>query len=81
MVDRHGGQGLAARLFGGADYAVTVDLGNGFDIEENWPHSEIFDRRVNALRFTVTREWAAMNFGPVNHVFPVRLEAHERARS
>jgi lipopolysaccharide transport system ATP-binding protein len=61
-------------LFGAADYEVTVDLGNGFDVERNWPHSEIFDRRVSALRFTVTREWEAMNFGAVNHVFPVRLE-------
>lgn len=61
-------------LFGAGDYEITVDLGNGFDLDENFPHSEIYDRRVNALAFTVAREWSVLMFGPVNHRFPVRLE-------
>jgi lipopolysaccharide transport system ATP-binding protein len=62
-------------LFGAADYEITVDIGNGFDIKTNFPHSEIYDRRVNALRFTVTREWTLLNFGPINYQFPVSVEA------
>ena len=62
-------------LFGAGDYEVTVDLGNGFDIERNFPHSEIYDRRVNALKFTVAREWSVLMMGPVNYRFPVRLES------
>jgi hypothetical protein len=61
-------------LFGAGSYELTVDLGNGFDVESNFPHSEIYDRRVNALSFTVAREWNVLMLGPVNYRFPVRLE-------
>jgi lipopolysaccharide transport system ATP-binding protein len=61
-------------VFGAGDYELTVDLGNGFDVESNFPHSEIYDRRVNALSFTVAREWKILMLGPVNYRFPVRIE-------
>ena len=61
-------------IFGAGEYELTVDLGNGFDVDRNFPHSEIYDRRVNALAFSVAREWSILMFGPVNHRFPVRLE-------
>jgi lipopolysaccharide transport system ATP-binding protein len=61
-------------LFGAGDYDVTVNLGNGFDVERNFPHSEMYDLRVNALRFTVGREWSLLMLGSLNHRFPVRLE-------
>jgi lipopolysaccharide transport system ATP-binding protein len=60
-------------LFGAGDYELTVDLGNGFDIDSNFPHSEIYDRQVGALKFTVTREWKLLMNGPVNYRFPVEL--------
>ena len=58
-------------LFGAGEYEVTIDVGNGYDIERNFPHSQVFDRAVNAVRFTVSREWKMLNLGPLNHVFPV----------
>ncbi len=60
-------------ILGSGDYIVTVEIGNGLDIDRNWPHSEVFDRQVNALRFTVTREWKLVMFGPLNKQFPVRV--------
>jgi hypothetical protein len=60
-------------LFGAGDYEVSIDVANGFDIERNWPHSQVFDRRVGALRFTVAREWPLLMLGPVNHCFPVTV--------
>ncbi|MGH3131368.1 MAG: hypothetical protein ACRDNX_11165, partial [Gaiellaceae bacterium] len=56
------------------DYEVTVNLGNGLDVETNFPHSEMYDLRVNALKFTVAREWSLLMLGSLNYRFPVRLE-------
>ncbi len=59
---------------GAGDYELTVEVGNGFDVERNFPYSEIYDRRVNAVKFTVEREWKILMLGPVNYRFPVRVE-------
>jgi lipopolysaccharide transport system ATP-binding protein len=73
-------------LFGAGEYEVTIDVGNGYDVQENFPHSLIYDRRVNAARFTVHREWQALMLGPVNHRFAVEIhrtapaEGDERER-
>lgn len=61
-------------IFGAGDYEVEVDVANGFDVERNWPHSQVFDRKVNALKFTVVRRWKLLMFGPVNARFPVSVE-------
>jgi lipopolysaccharide transport system ATP-binding protein len=60
-------------LFGAGDYEVEAVVANGFDVEHNWPHSQVFDRRVSALKFTVAREWKLLMFGPVNYRFPVTV--------
>lgn len=60
-------------LFGAGDYDVSVDIGDGFDLEHNWPHSQVFDRRVGALTFTVTRAHPLVMLGPVNFQFPVTI--------
>lgn len=65
-------------LFGAGDYEVTVEAANGFDVERNWPHSEIFDRRVNELKFTVSRQWPLLMFGQINYRFPVTVETVDR---
>jgi lipopolysaccharide transport system ATP-binding protein len=61
-------------LFGAGDYEVEVVVANGFDVERNWPHSQVFDRQVGALKFTVTRAWRLLMFGPVNYRFPVTID-------
>ncbi len=64
---------IAPNLFGAGDYEVSVDVGNGFDLEHNWPHGQVFDRRVGALTFTVTRQHPLLMLGPVNFRFPVTI--------
>jgi lipopolysaccharide transport system ATP-binding protein len=60
-------------LLGAGEYEVTAGIGNGFDVERNFPHSQMYDRRVNVLKFTVDREWMILNLGPINHLFPVEV--------
>lgn len=64
-------------LFGPGDYEVTVELGNGFDPVLNFPHSEIYDRHVAALRLKIAREWPLIMYGTFRHHFPVRVELPE----
>jgi lipopolysaccharide transport system ATP-binding protein len=64
-------------FFGSGEYAITIDVGNGFDIERNFPHSRVYDRHVDALRFTVEREWKILDLGPLNHRFDVEVRRRE----
>jgi len=56
------------------DYELTVEIQNGFDVEQNFPYSRVYDRRVAMLKFTVEREWKLLMLGPLNHQFPVLVE-------
>jgi ABC-type polysaccharide/polyol phosphate transport system ATPase subunit len=62
-------------FFGGGEYVVTIEIGNGYDMTNNFPQSEIFDRRVGALTFTVEREWKMLDTGPLNYHFPVEVRS------
>jgi hypothetical protein len=64
---------LEPNIFGPGDYELEVATANGFDAERNWPHSQVFDRRVGALKFTVAREHKLVLMGPVNHRFPISI--------
>src|SRR4029079_18466 len=68
-------------VFGAGDYEVEAVVANGFDIERNWPHTQVFDRRINALKFTVGREWRLLMLGSVNYRFPVDVEVADPARA
>jgi hypothetical protein len=61
-------------LIGAGDYDLTVEVQNGFDVENNFPYSRVYDRRVGILRFTVDREWPILMLGPLNHRFQVQVE-------
>lgn len=64
-------------LFGSGSYIVTAEVQNGFDVERNFPYSQVYDRRIDALRFTIDREWPILMLGPLNHRFPVRVTRPE----
>jgi lipopolysaccharide transport system ATP-binding protein len=61
-------------LIGAGDYELTVEIQNGFDVENNFPYSRVYDRKVAILRFTVDREWGLLMLGPLNHRFRVVVE-------
>lgn len=56
------------------EYYVTAYCANGWDLATNYPYSEVFDRRVNALTFAVQRETSALDFGQINQRVPVVIE-------
>ena len=60
-------------VFGAGDYEVEATVGNGFDLERNFPHSRVYDRLVGALKFTVTRRDRLLMMGPVNVRFDVEV--------
>jgi len=52
--------------FPGGKYHLTAVASNGWNPETNYPYSEIFDRRINILDITVTRELEKLDFGAIN---------------
>jgi lipopolysaccharide transport system ATP-binding protein len=73
-------QGRAVLVFsfdpnplGGGEYLLTVTCHNGWDPETNYPHSQVFDRRVNACQFTIRRKNAQIDFGVVCLPVPVEV--------
>jgi lipopolysaccharide transport system ATP-binding protein len=67
-------------IFGPGDYELEVATANGFDAERNWPHSQVFDRRIGALKLTVAREHKLVLMGPVNHRFPISIRTGDGER-
>ena len=65
-------------IFGPGDYELEIATANGFDADTNWPHSQVFDRRIGALRFTVARKRQLVSMGPVNYRFPVSVHTDKR---
>jgi lipopolysaccharide transport system ATP-binding protein len=61
-------------VFGAGTYEVTAYLANGFDPVDNYPYSEVYDRKVNDLRIEVLREHRDIDFGVVNSRVPVRVD-------
>lgn len=52
--------------FGAGDYSVSVTVGNGWNFPDNYPYTEVYARNLEACRFRVTPELAALDFGVVN---------------
>ncbi|MCP5200987.1 MAG: ATP-binding cassette domain-containing protein [Gammaproteobacteria bacterium] len=65
-------------IFGPGEYHVSVTLGNGWDLKNNYPHSQVFDRKINAATLIIRKRHAELEFGVVNMIVPVS-EALEAA--
>jgi ABC-type polysaccharide/polyol phosphate transport system ATPase subunit len=63
--------------FGAGNYYVNVVCSNGWNLESNFPHSEIYEFKTNALEFSISREFDIpnMDFGQVNVRVPVIYKA------
>jgi len=59
--------------FNAGEYIVTAICANGWDPQNNFPHSTIFDTRMNGLKFAVIKEYniSCMDFGQINMRVPV----------
>ncbi|MEI8394546.1 MAG: ABC transporter ATP-binding protein [Rhodospirillaceae bacterium] len=50
----------------GGQYNLSVYAANGWDVENNYPYSEVFSRKVSVINFSVMREFAMIDFGALN---------------
>jgi lipopolysaccharide transport system ATP-binding protein len=65
---------FARNFLGFGQYLVSAFVANGWDPEANFPHSQMFDRKVNAARFTVARGHARLDRGLINETVNVRID-------
>jgi hypothetical protein len=71
---------FAPNLIGAGEFEVTAYVANGFDPDGNYPYSEVYDRRVQAARFTIEPERREIDYGVLNQRVPVTVEASDAAR-
>lgn len=60
--------------FPAGEYQVSVYTANGWDYPGNYPYSEVYERKVGALHFSVTKEIDGLDFGALNIRTPVLIE-------
>jgi lipopolysaccharide transport system ATP-binding protein len=60
--------------FGAGEYTVSVTVGNGWDFPANYPYSEVYARDLEACRFRVMPELAALDFGVVNQRASIEIQ-------
>lgn len=58
---------------GAGSYQLSSATANGWSFPENYPHSEVFDRRIGCLEFKIMPEWPALDFGLLNVRVPVQI--------
>lgn len=63
--------------FGAGEYTVSSYVADGWEYPENYPYSEVFDRKVAALTFRVVPELPDVDMGCVN----VRASIRRRRKS
>lgn len=64
---------FSANKLGAGSYQLSAYTANGWSYPENYPYSEVFDRKVSCCQFTVVPETPALDFGVLNLRVPVRV--------
>lgn len=59
--------------FACGEYFIGAYCGNGWDPVGNFPHSQVYDQKVNFRKFVVHREYEIVSFGQVNIRVPVKI--------
>jgi lipopolysaccharide transport system ATP-binding protein len=65
---------FAENPFGAGDYLVNALVANGWDIERNYPYSEVFSRRIGVLSFNIAPEHPGLDMGVVNVRARIEIE-------
>lgn len=63
--------------FPGGDYQLSVYAANGWNYPENYPYSEVYERKVGILNFTVRKGIPGLDFGAVNQRVQVSYQVAE----
>ena len=66
-------------IFSAAEYFINVHVTDGWNFPDNYPHSRVFARQMNAARFRIVPELPGVDFGAVNQRVEVKVETVERA--
>ena len=45
---------------------MSAYVADGWDYPENYPYSEVYDRKVGALNFSIKNEFLELDFGAIN---------------
>lgn len=65
---------FAENPFGAGSFACSAYIASEWDYPKNYPYSAVFDRKVDALRFTVLGRLQGVDFGVMNCRVPVSIE-------
>ncbi len=57
-------------LFPGGRYQVSTIVANGWNLDTNYPYSEIYDRKINILEFSIWRKDERLDLGAINMRVP-----------
>jgi lipopolysaccharide transport system ATP-binding protein len=60
-----------------SEYQVSAYTANGWHYPENYPYSEVYERKVAALTFTVAKEFEELDFGALNVRTPVIVKKNK----
>lgn len=52
--------------FPGGNYQLSAYAANGWDYPRNYPYSEVYDRKIGVLNFSVKKEIPGLDFGAIN---------------
>ncbi|MBM3523784.1 MAG: ABC transporter ATP-binding protein [Alphaproteobacteria bacterium] len=60
--------------FGSGRYLLSTSCHNGWDIDRNYPYSEVFSRRLNAAELIIQRSEPRLDLGVLAITVPVRVD-------
>jgi lipopolysaccharide transport system ATP-binding protein len=60
-------------FLGAGEFLLTVGCHDGWDLGNNYPYAQVFDRRVNACTFSVRRQDPRLDRGVINVDVPVKV--------
>jgi ABC-type polysaccharide/polyol phosphate transport system ATPase subunit len=64
---------FSENIFGAGDYALTAYVANQWSFPDNYPYSEVYDRKVGCLQFKIMAEIPGLDMGLLNQRVNIQL--------
>jgi ABC-type polysaccharide/polyol phosphate transport system ATPase subunit len=64
---------FSENIFGAGDYALTAYVANQWSFPENYPYSEVYDRKVGCLQFKILAEIPGLDMGLLNQRVNIQI--------
>lgn len=65
-------------LLGAGEYFINIHVTNGWKYPDNYPYSDVFARKVNAVSFRIVPEFNGLDVGVLNQRVHVEIKEVER---